>query len=144
MSSKDFMDMKKIQRIKQFYPKKNINVVLQKPLNARTINYSKTRSQIQNQNSQPISNFVSRRELNLNSLVDTKGQNQLPVRGKNYVVPVEQNYQQKKTYKYEYKSNYNIQNSRRNERDITSVRKNENQRYRSVEQQSSYRRRDQI
>ena len=58
-------------------------------------------------------------------------------------MPGEQNYQQKKTYKYEYKSNYNVQNSRRNARDISSVGKNGNQRYRSVEQQSSYRRRDQ-
>ena len=49
----------------------------------KNIESSITKKQIEVKTAQPVSTFVSRRELNLNTLVDAKGMSQLPVRDKN-------------------------------------------------------------
>ena len=91
----------------------------------KNIESSITKKQIEVKTAQPVSTFVSRRELNLNTLVDAKGMSQLPVRDKNSDSGRRENINEKKVYKYEYKSIKNsTQSSRSNINDMNPVEKN--------------------
>ena len=83
MSSKDFQVTQRAQRVMKTIPKKNVKQIFQNQTNSKNVDSISKRSQLEIQTSQPASTFVSRRELNLNSLIDTRDQNQLPVRAKN-------------------------------------------------------------
>ena len=91
MSSEEFQIMRINQRTKEINQRQNTSKVLQ----------SKTSYQKlipQNNQSQPVSSFVSRRELIQSSPVYAGGKNQLPIRAN---VGITGNVQAKKVYKYE-------------------------------------------
>jgi len=134
MSSREFQQARKVQKVKPSETKQKKNLIIQKPQNFKTIDYKdsiRTKNLLNNQISQPASTFVSRRELNQRSMAVAKEQNQLPVRGKIYWPDRTQNNQVKKTFKYEYKTTNNPTQNKKNTRNITSVGKTETQRYRS-------------
>jgi hypothetical protein len=142
MSSREFQQARKVQKVKPSETKQKKNLIIQKPQNFKTIDYKdsiRTKNLLNNQISQPASTFVSRRELNQRSMAVAKEQNQLPVRGKIYWPDRTQNNQVKKTFKYEYKTSNNPTQNKKNTRNIiSSVGKTETQRYRSVEQQKAF------
>ena len=139
MSSKDFQVTQRAQRVMKTIPKKNVKQIFQNQTNSKNVDSISKRSQLEIQTSQPASTFVSRRELNLNSLIDTRDQNQLPVRAKNNASGRVKITKGKKTFKYEYKSKNNPKkNSRIKIREISSVGKKGNQRFNSYEQQSIF------
>ena len=110
MSSEEFQIMRISQRTKEINPRQNTSKIVQ----------SKTSYQKlipQNNQSQPVSTFVSRRELNQSSPANAGGKNQLPVRA-NVVTTGTQ--QTKKVYKYEpRKDKYQYQKQRQ----VTSIGK---------------------
>ena len=91
MSSEEFQIMRINQRTKEINQRQNTSKVLQSK-----ISYQKLIPQ--NNQSQPVSSFVSRRELIQSSPVYAGGKNQLPIRAN---VGVTGNVQSKKVYKYE-------------------------------------------
>ena len=142
MSSREFQVVKRTQGVKQIKPKQNINQVIKTQTKVKNIDSTRTRSPLTIQTAQPASTFVSRRELNHNSLADAKDRNQLPIRTKAEASGRVKNKNEKKIIKYEYKSKNNAkQNSRINTREINSVGKKGNQRYQSYEQQSAFQKR---
>ena len=143
MSSKDFQVTQRTQRVMKTSPKKNVKQIYKNQANLKKVDSTSKRSPLEIQTAQPASTFVSRRELNLNSLTDARDQNQLPVRAKNNASGRVKITNGKKTFKYEYKSKNNPkQNSRINKiREISSVGKKGNQRFKSYEQQSMFPRR---
>ena len=142
MSSREFQVVKRTQGVKQIKPKQNINQVIKTQAKVKNVDSTRTRSLLEIQTAQPASTFVSRRELNHNSLADAKDRNQLPVRTKVDASGRVQNKNEKKIIKYGYKSKNNAkQNSRINTREISSVGKKGNQRYQSYEQQSAFQKR---
>ena len=142
MSSREFQQAKRVQKVKPIESKQYKDQTNQKKQNLRPINNVdafRTKNLLNNQISQPASTFVSRRELNQNSMVFAKEQNQLPVRGKVYWPDRNQKNQIKKVVKYEYKSKNNPNQNKKNARNIiSSVGKTDNQRYNSVEQQKVF------
>jgi hypothetical protein len=112
------------------------------PNQSTTNNIDSTRikNQYEIQTSQPASTFVSGRELNQTSLVDAKDLNQLPVRTKNYNFGRVQNTDESNIIEYQ-PLNKAALNSRINAREISSVGKKDNQRYKSLEQQNTFQRR---
>ena len=110
MSSEEFQIMRISQRTKEINPRQNTSKVVQSKTS-----YQKLIPQY-NQ-SQPVSTFVSRRELNQSSPANAGGKNQLPVRA-NVVTTGTQ--QTKKIYEYEpRKDKYQYQNQRQ----VTSIGK---------------------
>ena len=67
MSSKDSQIVKKSQRVKIINQCKNSTIINKQSINQKSIVYSRTKNTIETSHTQPVSNFVSRRELNLNS-----------------------------------------------------------------------------
>ena len=141
MSSKDFQIVKRTQKVKQIKPNQNLKQMNKNQVNGKISDSTRMRSQLENRTAQPASTFVSGRELNLTSSTYVRDQNQLPVRAKNNASGRIQNAKVKKTFKYDYKSKNNGQNSRMNLRQVSSVGKNGNQRYKSLEQQSAFQKR---
>ena len=133
MSSKD-SQVKKMQRIKIMNPKNTANQFLQKSSYVKTVEYSRTQNQVENRYAQPAPYFASRRELNPTSLVYSKDQIQLPVWDK-VDGSRTQNYQQTKSYKYEYNSKNITQSSRNKTRDENPFARKSHQRDRSQEHQ---------
>ena len=139
MSSREYKYVQRTaHRINQISPNQNIN---QNQTTIKNLGSIKTRGQLEIQTAQPASTFVSRRELIQNSLADTKDLNQLPVRSNdNNFGRVDRNEQ--RVFKYEYKTNNRGDlDSRINTKEISSVGKNDNQRYKSSEQQNIFQRR---
>ena len=136
MSSKDFQVTQRAQRVMKTSPKKNVKQIYKNQANLKKVNPTSKRSQLEIQTLQPASTFVSRRELNLNSLTDARDQNQLPVRAKKNASGRVQINKGKKTFKYEYKSKNNPTQNKI--REISSVGKKGNQRFKSYEQQSIF------
>ena len=136
MSSKEFQVVKRNQRFNQMIPSQNIN---QKQLTIKKIDSTRTKSPVDIQTSQPASTFVSRRELSLNSLADARGQNQLPVRAKENDFGRVQNKKEDQLIQYEYRPNKREIKSRL--REVSSVGKKDNQRYKSFEPQNVSKRR---
>jgi hypothetical protein len=142
MSSREFQQAKRVQKVKPIESKQYKDQTNQKKKNFRPINNVdafRSKNLLNNQISQPASTFVSGRELNQNSMVFAKEQNQLPVRGKVYWPDRNQKNQIKKVVKYGYKSKNNPNQNKKNARNIiSSVGKTDNQRYKSVEQQKVF------
>ena len=141
MSSKDFQIVKRTQKVKQIKPNQNLKQMNKNQVNGKISDSTRMRSQLENRTAQPASTFVSGRELNLTSSTYVRDQNQLPVRAKNNASGRIQNAKVKKTFKYDYNSKNNGQNSRMNLRQVSSVGKNGNLRYKSLEQQSAFQKR---
>ena len=141
MSSREYKYVKRTERINQISPSPNQNVNQNQTI-IQNIGSIKTRSQLEIQTDQPASTFVSRRVLNQNSLVGTKDMNQLPVREKDNNFGRVENINEQRMFKYGYKQNNREDpNSRINTKEISSVGKNQNQRYKSLEQQNFFQRR---
>ena len=131
MSSRDFNVVKRVQRFTQINPNQSTT---------NNIDSTRIKNQYEIQTSQPASTFVSGRELNQTSLVDAKDLNQLPVRTKNYNFGRVQNTDESNIIEYQ-PLNKAALNSRINAREISSVGKKDNQRYKSLEQQNTFQRR---
>ena len=139
MSSREYKFVQRTQRINQIIPNQNIN---QSQTTIKNLSSIKTRGQLEIQTDQPASTFVSRRELIQNSLADTKDLNQLPVRTNDNNFGRVKDINERRIFKYEYKTNNRAElNSRINTKEISSVGKNNNPRYKSLEQQNIFQRR---
>ena len=119
--SRDFNAVKRVQRFTQINPNQSTT---------NNIDSTRIKNQYEIQTSQPASTFVSGRELNQTSLVDAKDLNQLPVRTKNYNFGRVQNTDESNIIEYQ-PLNKAALNSRINAREISSVGKKDNQRYKS-------------
>ena len=123
MSSDKFQIIKISQRTQEINPRQNTSKILQNKTSYKKVNQDKIPLSV---NSQPITTFVSRRELNQSSPVYTGGLNQLPVR-----TNVVRTRQEKKVYKYEPNSR---QTQIQNQKHVSSVGKAQIHRYKSTEE----------
>ena len=110
MSSDEFQIIRINQRTREINPRQNTSKIIKNKTSYQKVSSTRGGDLVQSKLSQPVSTFVSRRELNQSSPVYTGGKNQLPVRT-NVLNPEKSN---QIKYKYEpNKTSINNQNQKK-------------------------------
>ena len=136
MSSRETQVAKGTQKARQVNPKQYISKTNKNAAVVKKIGSTRTGGRIENPKNQPASTFALKRELNQASLTYVRDSDQLPVQDKKNN-PGRYQYTQGKGNKYSYNPKSNAaQNSRTNQRQVSSVGKPASKRYRSLEQQN--------
>lgn len=135
MSSRETQVAKGTQKARQVNAKQYISKTNKNAAAVKKIGSTRSGGRIENPKIQPATNFALKRELNQASLTYVRDSDQLPVQDKSNPGRYQYN-QGKGNGKYSYNAKNAAQNSRTNQRQVSSVGKPASKRYKSLEQQN--------